>query len=148
MAKFKISPTTNVTGYLTAKVKGAIVDADMGKPVKLSVDVPDTYELCADGDVIDAFLVSVATATADGLALCTINNQNYVGVQASGASTIGAFVAAAAPAAIGTAEANGVGVVSTHTPLVTDSAKWRIVSANTSDGTVADGDSDVVIERV
>lgn len=148
MAKFKILPTTNVDGYFTAKVKGAVVDNDIGKPFKLSVDTTDTYELCADGNVIDAFLVAISPATADGLVLVTLNSKGYVGVQASGASTVGAFVAAGAPAAIGTAETDYLGKVSTHTPLVTDSAKWRIVSATTTNGVVADGDTNVVIERV
>jgi hypothetical protein len=148
MAKFKIAPTVNVDGYFSAKLKGAITDADVGKAVRLSNDTTDTYELCADGAGIDAFIVGIDPATADGLVFATLNKGGYVRVEAAEAMGIGNFVEAAAQAAPGTAEANGLAKVAVHTASAGDVIRWRIVSANTTDGVVAAGDTTVVIERV
>jgi hypothetical protein len=157
MAKFRLLPTVNVDGYFTAKVKGAIKDVDVGKPVRLSTDVPDTYQLAADGEGMDAFIVGVEAATADGLYLCTLNNMGRVRCEADGALTIGGLVEAAANAAAGTANTNGLPLVSAHaidtTTAITLAAdlltvNWRVVSGTTTDGDVADEDTYVVIERV
>lgn len=151
MAKFKMKPTVDVSAYFTAKVKGDITDADVGKPVKLSVDTTDTYELCADGDGIDAFIVGIEPATADGLHLATLNG-NKAGarqrVEASGAMTVGDLVEAGAVAAAGTAETNKLALVSTHVAAAGDIVRWRVISADTSDGSILDGDTTVVIERL
>ena len=157
MAKFKRLPTVNVDGYFSTKFKGALTDKDIGKPVKLSVDTTDTYELCSDGDGIDAFIVSIEPATADGLKFGTANNEGLIRCQASGAMTVGDLVEAGAVAAAGTAETNGLPLISTHSmdsttagTLLADMLKvnWRVISANTANGTVTSGDTTVVIERL
>ena len=147
MAKFKFKVTTDVSGFFTAKVKGAVTDADVGKPVKLSTDTSDTYELCADGDLPEAWIVGVDPASADGLKLCTLNGSGRVRVQASGAMAVGDVVAAGVNAAAGTANANKLGIVKTYAVLGTELILWRVISANTTDGTVADGDPTVIIEK-
>ncbi len=47
MAKFKFKVLTNVDGYITAKLVGAVTDNDVGKPFRLTTSSPDTYQLCA-----------------------------------------------------------------------------------------------------
>ena len=147
MAKFKFKALTNPSGYFTAKVKGAVADADVGKPVKLSVDTTDTYELCADGDLPEAWIIGVDPATADGLKLCTLNGAGRVRVEASGAMTVGDAVAAGVNAAAGTANANKLGIVKTYTVTGTEKMLWRVISGNTTDGSITDGDKTVIIEK-
>lgn len=160
MAKFKMKPTVDVSAYFTAKLKGNVTDADVGKPVKLSIDTTDTYELCADGDGIDAFIAGIEPATADGLHLATLNG-NKVGarqrVEASGAMTVGDLVEAGAVAAAGTAETNKLALVSTHVMDSTSAAtlladtfnvNWRVISGNTTNGVITTGDTTVIIERL
>ena len=157
MAKFKFLPTVDVSGYFTSKIKGDVTDADVGKPVKLSVDTTDTYELCADGDGVEAFIVQIDAATADGLHLCTLNEGGMVRVEASGAMTIGDLIEAGAVAAAGTAETNGLPLVSTHAmdstsaaTLLADTLKvnWRVVSGATANGTITAGDKTIIIKRL
>lgn len=172
MAKFKFKPTVNVSGYFSAKLKGAITDADVGKPVRLATDVPDTYQLCADGEAIDAFIVTIDPATADGLVFATLNNKGYVRCEADGALTIGGLVEAAANGAAGTANTNSLPLISAKAAIEADLAVdangtliaasvnallaemllpvpiWRVVSGTTADGDVADEDTAVIIERV
>jgi hypothetical protein len=151
MAKFKILPTTNVDGYFTAKLADtAVTDNDVGKPVKLDVSTTDTYTLCADGDQIDAFIITIDPATADGLPLVTLNKGGYVRCESDGTMTIGDLVEAGAVAAAGTAEANKLPMVSTHAVVAVGdvfSSNWRVVSANTADGSVADADTTVIIAK-
>lgn len=175
MAKFKFLPTTNVDGHFSAKLKGALTDADVGKPFKLSVDTTDTYELCADGDFIDAFLVGLEAETADGLKFGTLMGARLGDrkrVEASGALTVGGLVEAGAVAAAGTAETNGLPLVSAKAAVAADLAdsasgaliatsvnallaeaqlaapKWRVISGNTENGTITTGDTTVIIERI
>lgn len=157
MAKFKFYPTTNVDGYFTAKINDAIDDDDVGKPVKLMTASTDVYQLCSDGDGIDAFIIGLDPATADGKVLATLNNMGRVRCEASGAMNVGDYVEAGAVAAAGTAETNGLPVISTHTRDTTSAAtlaadlfpvEWRVISANTSDGTITTGDQTVIIERL
>lgn len=174
MAKFKFLPTTDVSGYFTAKIKGAVTDNDLGKPVKLSIDTTDTYELCSDGNAIDAFIVALAPATADGLHLVTLTNKGRFRCQASGALVVGGLVEAGAVAAAGTAETNGLPLVSAKAAVAPDLAgtpsdaqviasvnallaemllgggvtNWRVISGNTTDGDIATGDLTVIIERL
>lgn len=148
MAKQRLLPTVNVDGYFTAKVKGAIKDVDVGKPVRLATDVPDTYQLAADGETIDSFIVGIEAAISDGLYLCTLNDRGRVRCEADGALTIGGFVEAAANAAAGTANTNDLPLVSARAVAVAGVATWRVVSGITEDGDVADEDTYVVVERV
>jgi len=158
MSKFKFKVTTNVDTYITAKMSStSITDNDVGKPVKLYTSKPDMYALCSDGDMIEGFIVGIDPATADGYPLATIQTGGRKRVEMEGSSTIGAEVEAGTVAAAGTAEANGLPMVSTHsyaTSSVADYAasdfthKWRIITANTSNGTVADNDTTAIIERI
>jgi len=172
MAKFRLLPTVNVDGYFTAKIVGNVTDADVGKPVRLTTTSPDTYQLAADGEGIDAFVVGIDPATSDGLHLCTLNCSGRVRCEADGALTIGGLVEAAANGAAGTANTNGLPLVSAKTAVAANLAdaangaaiavavnavlaeallpiiNWRVVSGTTSDGDVADEDTYVVIERV
>lgn len=151
MAKFKFKPTVNVDGHFSSKLKGSLTDKDVGKPVKLSIDTTDTYELCSDGDGIDAFIVGLDPATSDGLIFGTLNNMGRVRVEASGAMTVGDYVESGVVAAAGTAETNALPLVSTHAVALIgdiDPVMWRVISANTANGTVTTGDTTVVIERV
>lgn len=157
MAKFKFKPTVSVDTLFSAKIADAVTDNDVGKPVKLDTTTTDTYTLCADGDLIDAFIVGLESATADGLMFGTLQGGERKRVEASGAMNVGDLVEAGAVAAAGTAETNGLPLVSTHTPdttsVTTLSASlgkihWRVISADTTDGVVTTGDTTVVIERV
>jgi hypothetical protein len=172
MAKFKFMPTVNVDGYFTAKLVGNVTDVDVGKPVRLTTTSPDTYQICADGEAIDAFIVGIEPATADGLHLATLNNRGYVRCEADGAMTIGGLVEAAANAAAGTANAGGLPYVSAKAVVGADltttasgtqisvavnlllaelalaTPQWRVVSSAAADGTVLDEDTTVIIERV
>lgn len=125
-------------GTNTVANSGHLTDADVGKPVKLSVD--STYALCADGDQIDGWLMGVNPETVDGWAFGTVQVGGRVRAQLDGASTFGAVVEAAAQAAARTADASGYGQVSTHTMIAGTRKCWRIVS-----GTVTD-DSIVLLE--
>lgn len=148
MAKFKFKDTINVHDIFSAKLKGALTDNDVGKAVKLSTDTTDTYELCADGNGIDAFIVGLEAATADGLVFGSLMAGGRKRCEADGAANVGDFVECGAVAVAGTAEANKLPMVSTHIAAATDVIRWRIISANTTDGVVADADTTVVIERV
>ena len=147
MASFKISPVVDpsqvqscLLGADTVANGGGLVDADIGKPVKLVAT--DRYAICADGDPIDGFLASIEPSTVGGYTFGTIRKGPFVKVELDGDSAIGTYVAAADPAANGTAEANGLPKVSVHTPAAADAAKWRVVS-----GTGLDTDTTAVVER-
>lgn len=97
-------------GTGTVAAGGNLTDADIGKPVKLAA--ANTYALCADGDGIDGFLVSVNADTQDGYAFGTVQIGGRKWVRCDGAITFGYMVEAAAPAAAKTAETLGYGKVS------------------------------------
>ena len=97
-------------GTNTVANAGNLTDADIGKPVKLAAT--NTYALCADGDGIDGFLVSVDAFTVDGYAFGTVQIGGRKWVRCDGAITFGYMVEAAAPAAAKTAETLGYGKVS------------------------------------
>lgn len=167
MDKVKIGPTIDpgLSDYITVKLGtdtvangGNLNDNDIGKPVKLVA--ADRYGLCADGDQIEGFLIAVDPATSGGYAMGTVQCAGRKRVELDGNTAIGAFVAAAAPAAAKTAETNGLGKVSTYAgvvgatataaevgvaPTITvsvDTHRWRLVS-----GTGLDEDTTAVIER-
>ena len=96
-------------GTGTVAAGGNLTDADIGKPVKLAA--ANTYALCADGDGIDGFLVSVDAFTQDGYAFGTVQIGGRKWVRCDGA-IFGYMVEAAAPAAAKTAETLGYGKVS------------------------------------
>lgn len=172
MAKFKFKPTVSVDSYFTAKIADAIDDDDVGKAVKLDASTTDVYTLCSDGDHIDAFIVGMESATADGKVLATLQGGERKRVEASGAMNVGDLVESGAVAAAGTAETNGLPLVSTKAAVsadlandasgteiatavnalladaLVDKVQWRVISADTTDGSITDGDQTVVIERV
>lgn len=172
MAKFSFKVLTDVDGYITAKLYGAVVDADLGKPFKLKTGATDTYEICVDGDPIDGFLMAIAPATADGLKLGTINIAGRMRCEMEDAANIGGLVECGTIAALGTAETNGLPVVTAKSAVAADLATdasgtliaasvnallaeallpsqgWRIISGNTTDGVIADADTTVIVERI
>jgi len=151
MADFKMGENIgNRRFHQSAKLDTGITDADIGKPLKLIS--ADTYGLCADGDMIEGFLVALNPETAGGAPFGTVQLGGYKRVELDGAVAIGSLVEAAAPAAAGTAEANGLGKVSVHTISTVDVASlaastftvnWQLVS-----GTGLDGDTSAIIYKL
>lgn len=127
-------------GTNTVALAGNLVDADVGKPVKIVGS--SRYGLCADGDVIEGWLESVNPDTDGGYAYGTVQLGGKRYVQLSGDVAIGALVAAGAPATAGTAETNHLGKVSTHVGATTDQARWQLVES-----TGLDGDLTAVVKR-
>lgn len=143
----------NLNDFVSAKLgtntvanSGHLTDADVGKPVKLSAT--DTYALCADGDGIDGFLVSVEPFTQDGWAFGTVQIGGRKWCTADGIITFGYMVEAAAPAAARTAETAGYGKVSVSgeyavavdtvaelLPYMQRKA-WRVISGTGGDTTL------------
>lgn len=119
----------------------SIVNADVGKPVKLSAD--STFTTCADGDDIEGRVYSVDMTYPDGTIVGTVqrgqNLRMEVVNKSAGVLAIGATVVAAAQATSGTAALPyvkaGAGV----------SYVWRVVSHLGGTGAV---DSNITIERV
>lgn len=147
MAKFKMSALVGDGDVISAKLgtdtvanSGHLSDADIGKPLKLVA--ADTYGLCADGDVIEGFLVGVNPDTQDGYAFGSVQVGGMVPVELDVAVAIGAAVEAGTMAAARTAEANGLGIVSTHIVAATDKFVWQLVS-----GTGLDEDVTAVIKK-
>lgn len=130
------------------KIVGAITDADVNKPVKLSAT--DLVELCADGDQIYGFINSVEVGTQDGKVVVGVQLDGRRWVTLSGDSAVGTVVEAGANTAAGVALVGNWGVVSAHT-LDTTSAvtlaaglfdkNWKVIS-----GTGLDG-ADVLVEK-
>ena len=135
-------------GTNTVANSGNLNDKDIGKPLKLLAS--GRYGLCADGDSIDGFLVSVDPETVDGYAFGTVQIGGRVYAQLSGASTFGYFVEAAANEARTVADASGYGQVSSsaiyttldatatadeHIPFIL-AKKWRIIGGAVTDDAI------------
>ena len=137
-------------GTNTVANSGHLTDADVGKPLKLLAD--GRYGLCADGDGIDGWLVSVEPYTQDGYAFGTVQIGGRVKAVCDGAITFGYMVEAAAPAAARTAEtsygkvsvsgeyAAGVDTVAELLPYM-QRKKWKVISGTGGDTTT------VVLEK-
>lgn len=114
MAKFKMSALVGdgdvISAKLGASANAPLLDADIGKPVKLGA--ADTYVLCTDGDVIDGFLVGINPDTQAGYAFGSVQIGGFVACELDGNCAIGSLVECGTIAAVGTAEANGLPVVS------------------------------------
>lgn len=134
----KVNVGTN--RVLTWKVDGAITDADVNKPVKLSAT--DLLALCDDGDQIYGFIESVERHTDGGKVVCGILVEGRTYVTLSGASAVGTLVEAAANTAAGTALATNWGIVSTHTLVAGTGKQWMVISGTGADTT------DVLIEKI
>jgi len=122
------------------KVDGAITDADVNKPVKLSAT--DLLALCADGDQIYGFIESVEVGTEDGKVVCGVLIEGRTYVTLDGASAVGTLVEAAANTAAGTALGANWGKVSTHTLVAATQKQWQIISGSGLDT------ADVLIEKL
>lgn len=147
--RFKIQPTIDV--YTSAKrclVEGA-TDADVNKGIKLKTNSVDTYELCAAGDLPEGFITAVERHTVGGKVVCAFMDSGKRWATAGAACNIGDIIDIHSVAALGTKDDMQRPVVKKHaTQEVGDNFLWRIVSASTTDGVVAQGDNYVVIERI
>ena len=157
MAKFKFKAVVTADDIISAKIDDAVTDADVGKSVKLDIGKDSSYTLCADGDGIDGFITGIDPATADGAVFGSIQVGGRKRCEAEGTMTIGDLVEAGTVAAAGTAEANLLPTISTHVMDDTTAAsllvdmlqiQWRVISADTADGDIADEDTTVIIERL
>lgn len=108
------------------------VDADRGKPMKLIAD--STYGFCADGDEIEAILMSVQNYTADQVTIGTCRSGDIAEAITTTTYNVGDFVVAAAQAANGTA--NGTFPYAKVKVPGTAPTKflWRIVSVLSGTG--------------
>lgn len=144
MARFTSKPTVGSNTIETYKITGAIVDADIGKPVKITAT--DEVVLCADGDEIYGFIASVEPHTADGKVVVGVQIDGRKFVILSGNSAVGTLVEAAANEAAGTANAGDYALVSVHARATDTVANlsasiftknWKVISGAGTDGTVA-----------
>lgn len=93
---------------LGASTSTKLVDADVGKPVKLGAD---TFVVCGVDENIDAFVNSVEPYTVDGYSYGGVvrSGRFYAQVVAAGTTVaVGDCVIAAAQAALGTSQANPI----------------------------------------
>lgn len=160
MAKFKFGITNDQNVVTFTALLGAagatdqlpnpvVSQNDIGKPFKMTAG--SRYGICADGDLIEGFLIAVDGATIDGLGLGTIKSNGRQVVTVSGTTlVVGDYVVSAANAAKGTKPtANGL-VKKAATPadataaLAASRFGWRVVELI---GSGAAG-TDVLIERV
>lgn len=141
---FKSLPNVGQQTIVSYKIEGAITDADLGKPVKLTG--ADIVTLCADGDPIYGFLSSIEVHPVDGKVFVGVIVQGRVRCTLSGAVTLGLTVEAAANTAAGTAIGQNWGIVSVHTPDTTSAVTllatthkkhWTLISGTGADN--ADG---------
>lgn len=142
-----------VSAALGVDANNKLVQADVGKPVKLAG--ADNYVVCADGDEIEGFVSSVEPPTVNnGFSFGGVTKRGRFKVKASGALAVGDLVVAGAQAALGTA---GQAVVKKGTDRVMSDGTaagveqspnihiWRVISL--LGGAGADG-SEVLIEKV
>lgn len=105
-----LSMTPARTEYLSGTASTYSVN-DIGKAVKLS---GDQVALCADGDEIYGFLVSVETFTQDGYRACSVKcdaGEEILATDTAGSLAVGNIVVASTAVAAGTAtNANGPNV--------------------------------------
>ena len=137
--------TTAKLGTDTVANAGDLNGNDVGKPLKLTA--ADTYGLCADGDDIDGFLMSVEPYTSDGYAVGTVQLGGRKRVELDGNAAVGTIVEAGTMAARTVKEANGLGVVSVHAidtdaALTIPSKRWKVIS-----GTGLDEDTTCIVEK-
>jgi len=94
---------TDIQHNITVKVGTSAdkpTDADKGKPFKLGGD--STFVRCADGDPIEAILMALEPATADGVMVGTVKTGGYKeAIMAAAGWAVGDFVVAAPQAANG-----------------------------------------------
>lgn len=144
MARFVCKPTVGGNNIETYKIAATITDLDIDKPVKLSAT--DKVALCADGDAIYGFIVSVEPNLADGDKIVGVQIDGRKYVILSGAAAVGTLVEAAANEAAGVAKAGAYGIVSVHVAVTTTtdtlaastfSKNWRVISGTGLDTSTA-----------
>lgn len=143
---------STVSAALGVNAAGKLTSADLGKAVKLIAD--SNYGVCADGNEIEGVLLAVEPYTVkDGFGFGTIQTKERVVAinKDVGVLAIGAYVVAAAQAAVGTANtvvASGT-QKGTYGPYVKAGAgvifRWRVVAHFGGAGVV---DTPILIERV
>jgi hypothetical protein len=143
---------TYSTAFGTPAAK--FTDTDRNKLVKLGT-VGNTYVLCADGDDIEGYVHSLETWTVnDGYSFGSVRKNGRKYAQAASALTVGAYVVAAAPTALGTPLPGGsTSPVGQHVPMGLPlvkagpgvNHKWRVIAIVSGSGAIGDK---VLIERV
>lgn len=142
MARFKSLPLVGQQTIVPYKIEGAITDADLGKPVKLTS--ADTVSLCAATDGIYGFITSVEVASVDGKVLVGVVIRGRVRCTLSGSLAVGAIAAAAANTAAGSAKGQNWGIVQAHVPDITSTTtlrdttftkNWTLISGAGTTGT-------------
>ncbi len=138
MAGVQILPKAGEQTNHEFQIVGAIVDGDVGKPVKLTT-TSGRVELCDDGDVIFGFINSVERGTDAGYVVVGVVTKGRVRCTTSGTVAVGALVEAAANTAAGT-DIVKWGLVSTHAAAAGEK-QWMAITGGTT-GT------DITIETV
>lgn len=161
---FQFQPTVPTNSVVSAHLgsdktqPNRLTDNDIGKAVKLGGS--DNYLLCDDGDEMEGIVLAVEPGTIDdGFAFGSVQKNGRIVAMNKGSGTIsvGAFVVAAAQAAVGTknstggnnfdpcphvkAGAAGVPGTSFATPAT---YKWRVISLLGGTGAK---DSAILIEK-
>jgi len=131
MAGVQILPKAGEQTNHEFQIVGAIVDGDVGKPVKLTT-VNKRVELAADGDVIFGFINSVERGTDQGFVVVGVNTKGRARCTASGTVAVGDLVEAAANTAAGT-DIVDWGLVSTHVAAAGEKC-WMALTGG-ADGT-------------
>jgi hypothetical protein len=120
MARFVSQVNVGSNTNVTYKITGAVTDADVNKPVKLSAT--DLVALCTDGDEIYGFINSVERGTADGKVVVGVQVDGRRKVTTNGTVAIGEAVEAHTNTAVGVALATDWGLVSTRSAVEADLA--------------------------
>lgn len=164
MSDLMFQPTVPTNAVITthlgvdATAPNRLTDKDIGKAVKLGAS--DNYLLCADGNELEGVLLAVEPGTIDdGWAYGSVQKDGRLIAinKGAGAIAVGAYVVAAAQAAIGTKNATGgnnfdpcpqvkagsAGTPGTDYP-VPATYKWRVISLLGGAGAV---DSAILIEK-
>jgi len=152
MTEFVFTPLVNdphadvITAALGVDSSNKLNDKDIGKPVILAAN--NSYELCADGEDIHGFLVSLEAPTVnDGFSFGSVQRDKRFEVQVEageiGTAAVGTFVCAGIPAvAINVKQTYAQVILKT---LAANSERWRVIRVITGTGVAGDR---VLIEKV
>lgn len=153
--KVGANPRPDITDTVILDAAGAkahVTQNDLGKAVKLGAD--SSYQICADGDEMEGFVVAVESFTVNGghgFGAVQRNQRTHAVINTE-TPTIGDYVVAAAQAEMNTMNTLEVTGQTRYMPLVKVVAdpttvifKWRIVAFIRTAGT---GKAIVTIERV
>ena len=140
-----------VTAALGTANSAKLVDADIGKPVKMGT--LQNYVVCGAGDEIEGFLESVDAETVnDGFSKGSVNRgkkgHRVVAKVGAGSGTCAllSYVVAAAPSALGTKDTYplvqlGVATNMSRTPPVLGTPlihKWKVIRIHSGSGAAGD----------